>query len=171
MVVQVKLRVPSTALAAPPNVSIHRWPSGYHTGDSITHTSAATRVLSCTTYAAAAMLTEANRSWRGTQYHRVLDAMQVKLSVPGTALAAPTMETFVAVGIGVLVSEDWASQGSVQLFRVAKERTQGFDGEFSAHWQLVDTHRREFTGPLTALSTSGGNLVVAYGHNVRSRST
>lgn len=87
--------------------------------------------------------------------------------MPATTTAAPTNITFVAVGIGLLVTEDWSSQGSVQLFKVAKERTQGFDGEFTDRWTLVDTYRREFTGPATALATSGGNLVVAYAHNVR----
>jgi CPSF A subunit region len=77
------------------------------------------------------------------------------------------METFIAVGIGVLVTEDWSSQGSVQLFRVHRERTQGFDGAYALHWALAPAHRREFTGPVTALTTSGGNLVVAFGHNVR----
>lgn len=77
------------------------------------------------------------------------------------------MDTFVAVGIGVLVTEDWSSQGSVQLFRVKKEHTQGFDGQPVERWALVDTHRREFSGPVTALNTSGGNLVVAFSHNVR----
>lgn len=93
--------------------------------------------------------------------------MQVRLSVPATTTAAPTNETFIATGVGILVTEDWSSQGSLHLFKVAKERSQGFDGEFTDRWTLVDTYRREFTGPVTALSTSGGNLVVAYAHNVR----
>lgn len=97
------------------------------------------------------------------------DIVQVKLNVPATSAAAPTTDTFVAVGIGVLVTEDWSSQGSLQLFRLVREKTLGFDGELVARWALVDTYRREFTGPVTALSTSSGNLVAAFGHNVRFR--
>jgi hypothetical protein len=108
------------------------------------------------------------RKLAGVPWHgRVCGVVQVKLNVPATSEAAPTSDTFVAVGIGVLVTEDWSSQGSLQLFRLEREKTLGFDGELVARWTFVDTYRREFTGPVTALSTSSGNLVVAFAHNVR----
>ena len=102
-----------------------------------------------------------------TKRRRSLLRMQVKLNVPATDTAAPTTETFVAVGLGILVTEDWSSQGSIHLFRLVRERTQGFDGQLSERWTLVDTYRREFSGPVTALATAGGNLAAAWGHNVR----
>jgi hypothetical protein len=77
------------------------------------------------------------------------------------------MEVFVAAGIGSLVTEDWVAHGSVKLFRVVKERIQAFDGDFADRWTLVEAHRREFSGPVAAISTCSGYLVVAYGHNVR----
>jgi hypothetical protein len=76
-------------------------------------------------------------------------------------------ETFVAAGIGCLVTEDWSSQGSVRLFRVSKERTQGFDGSYVDRWTMSLVYRREFAGPVTALAASAGKLVAAFGHNVR----
>lgn len=93
--------------------------------------------------------------------------VQVMLSVPATDELAPTKETFVAVGLGLLVTEDWSSQGSVHLFKVVSEKTQTFDGQLTDRWSLVDTHRREFSGPVAALSMASNNLVVAHGHTVR----
>jgi hypothetical protein len=96
--------------------------------------------------------------------------MQVKLvpdQAQATADKAATSEWFLAAGIGCLVTEDWSSQGSVQLFRVSKERTQAFDGSFVDKWTIASAYRREFPGPVTALASSFGRLVIAFGHNVR----
>ena len=78
-----------------------------------------------------------------------------------------TSEQFLAVGTGCLVTEDWSSQGSVQLFRVSKERTQGFDGTFVDKWVVASAYRREFAGPATAIAFSFGRLMIAFGHSVR----
>lgn len=96
--------------------------------------------------------------------------MQVKLTPDNAETAAEkaTSELFLAAGTGCLVTEDWSSQGSVQLFRVSKERAQAFDGTFVDKWTVVSVYRREFAGPITAISGSFGRLVVAFGHNVRS---
>lgn len=93
----------------------------------------------------------------------------MKLNVPATAEAPPRVEVFVAAGVGTLVTEDWSSQGSVSLFRVVREEVLGFSGAKLSRWALVEAHRREFTGPVTAIATCSGNLVVAFGHNVRRR--
>ena len=95
--------------------------------------------------------------------------MQVKL-IPEQASDATekaTSELFLAAGIGCLVTEDWSSQGSVQLYRVSKERTQAFDGTFVDKWTVACVYRREFAGPVTAINSSFGRLVLAFGHNVR----
>jgi hypothetical protein len=91
----------------------------------------------------------------------------VRINVPATSEVAPTMEVFVAAGVGTLVTEDWISHGSVNLFKVEKERVQAFNGDFSDRWVLAKVHRREFSGPVTTISTCSGYLVIAYGHNVR----
>lgn len=95
--------------------------------------------------------------------------MQVRLT-PDKAKASAekaTTEMFLAAGTGCLVTEDWSSQGSVQLFRVSKERTQGFDGTFVDKWIVESAYRREFAGPVTAIVASHGKLMVAFGHSVR----
>lgn len=100
----------------------------------------------------------------------VVACVQGKL-IPDKAKAAAdkaTSEQLLAVGTGCLVTEDWSSQGSVQLFRVSKERTQGFDGTFVDKWVVACAYRREFAGPVTAICFSFGRLMIAFGHSVRS---
>jgi hypothetical protein len=94
-------------------------------------------------------------------------SIQVKL-IPEQLQPADkvTSELYLAAGTGCLVTEDWSSQGSVQLFRVSKERTQAFDGTFVDKWTITSVYRREFAGPVTAISCTFGRLVIAFGHNV-----
>ena len=93
-------------------------------------------------------------------------ASQVKLTQPAVAGQPPKAAWFVAVAAGVLVSEDWAGHGSVTLLAVAKERVEA-GGAWEDVWGVRRAHAREFSGPVTALAVSEGNLVAAYGHNVR----
>lgn len=94
-------------------------------------------------------------------------AAQVQLNKPGSAEKSASVDNFVAVGIGILVSEDWLSLGCVQLFKAHEETTVNFKGETVKKWQIAAAYRREFSGPVTAISSSNGNLVVAYSHRVR----
>ena len=96
-------------------------------------------------------------------------ALQVQLNKPGSADRSASVDSFVAVGIGILVTEDWLSLGCVQLFKAHEETTVNFKGETVKKWQIAAAYRREFSGPVTAINSSNGNLVLAYSHRVRHR--
>ena len=100
--------------------------------------------------------------------HQQKRVLQVTLQAPASA-DQPLSSWFIAVGVGVLVSEDWASAGSVTLLSVDKERVQSGGDQWEDIWKVEKAFQREFSGPVTAVAASDGNLIIGYGHNVRSR--
>lgn len=93
----------------------------------------------------------------------------MRLQVRATADKPATIAWLLAVGVGLLVMEDWASRGSVQLFSVTAQT--GLDaagGNTGTTWDVQKVHHRNVTAPVTALACSEGNLVISYGHHVRS---
>ena len=65
-----------------------------------------------------------------------------------------------AVGAGLLAGEDYPCSGRVLLFEITKK--EGLEGG----WAARQIYQREFKGPVTAVSTTQGGLLLSTGNRI-----